>query len=612
MHLSIGINLGQTLKVLIIKDIKMTEMRPFICGKVVIDSLRDNGYKNAAYAIAEIVDNSIQAKADIVRVICYETVSKSNNQRALKLLNKIGILDNGSGMSADTLYKALEFGGSENRLDKVGMGKFGMGLPNSSISQCTRVEVWSWSNINEINYTYLDINEIKSGQLDAIPKPKTQEIPDDILATLGDKLPASGTFVLWSDLDRLQWKTSASIYKHSEALIGRMYRYYLENGDATIWFDRYLEKDGVYKHEDSPKKFKANDPLYLLKKTSLPELPAPYENEPFFNLEREDTIKIEFNGGIHEVIIKGSVVNPSIYNKIRNVEKQKTGGTAWGKHAATNYGVSVVRANRELELKTGDFFIKDLRDKGRFIGIEVSFPPALDAVFGVLNNKQAAVNFYNLQKDEEAEREGLTVKEYEEDLEFNNDPKIHLFKIINMVSLVIDELRKPLNLLDFSNHSDGDNGKKSGSEVENAATEADSHRAEINPIPEDEKEPTLDDIIDVINLGHGEKNRDSLPTPEEILQSGLRYKIEELAFDSSAFFDATSQNGFTLVQINKNHPFYSKIIDEVEEEQQGMLELALAAWSRMEAESSSTARAQYQNARRRWGEVLTDFLGDSD
>ncbi|NOX66562.1 MAG: ATP-binding protein [Chlorobi bacterium] len=586
----------------------MTDLRPFICGKVVIDSLRDNGYKNAAYAIAEIVDNSIQAKADIVRVICYERISKSSNQRALKLINKIGILDNGTGMSADTLYKALEFGASENKKDKIGMGKFGMGLPNSSISQCTRVEVWSWKNTNEIYYTYLDINEMKSGRLETIPQPKTNVIPDNILATLGDKLSASGTLVLWSDLDRLQWKTSASIYKHSEVLIGRMYRYYLQNGDATIWFDRYLEENDIYKPEDNPKKFKANDPLYLLKNTSLPELPVPYENEPFFNLEKEEVVKIDFDGAIHEVIIKGSIVNPSIFKKIRDVTKRRPGGTVWGKHAAANYGVSVVRSNRELELKDGGFFITELRDKGRFIAIEVSFPPALDVVFGVLNNKQSAVNFYNIQKDEEAEREGLTVGQYEEDLKFNNDPKIHLFKVINMVSLVIESLRKPLNLLDFSNYSDEGEGGSAGSEIENAATEADSHRAETNPIPEDDEVPTLEDIKAVIEQGHGNVDRDTLPSPEEILKSGLRYKIEELAFDSSAFFDATSQNGFTLVQINKNHPFYNKIIHEVGEEQQGMLELALAAWSRMEAESSSNARAQYQNARRRWGEVLTDFL----
>ncbi len=590
----------------------MTNSRPFISGQVVIESLRDNGYKNAAYAIAELIDNSIQAGAEIVRLICYETVSKANKQRALKLIDKIGILDNGSGMSPDQLYKALEFGAGENHTDKEGMGKFGMGLPNSSISQCTKVEVWSWINVDEIFYTYLDINEMMNGNLESIPKPKTNEIPSAILETLGDKLSKSGTFILWSNLDRLQWKTSASIYKHSEALIGRMYRYYLDSGDATIWFDRFLEIDNVYKLEDNPKKFKANDPMYLLTNTSLSKLPHPYENEPFFNLEKEETIKIEFNNGMHEVKIKGSVVNPLIFKRIREEAKQRPGGTVWGKHAATNFGLSIVRSNRELELKDAGFFITELRDKGRFISIEVSFPPALDIVFGVLNNKQSAVNFYNLQKDEEAEREGLSVGEYEDDLKFNNDPKIHLFKIINKVGFVIDSLRKPLNLLDFSNFSKEKQGGDGGSSVENAATEADSARADKNPISSDDTVPTLDDIKSVLEHGHGDKQRESMPTPEEILQSGLRYKIEELAFDSSAFFDVTSQNGFTLVQINKNHPFYGKIIHEVGEEQQGMLELAIAAWSRMEAESSSNARAQYQNARRRWGEVLTDFLGVGD
>lgn len=610
MRLNTGINLGQKFNNK--QGNIMKELRPYISGQVVIESLRDNGYKNAAYAIAELIDNSIQAGADIVRLICYEAISKSNKQRSLKLIDKIGILDNGSGMSSDALYKSLEFGAGENRNDKDGMGKFGMGLPNSSISQCTKVEVWSWENLDNIFYTYLDINEMMGGKLETIPKPKIDKIPSDILETLGDKLPKSGTFILWSDLDRLQWKTSASIFKHSEALIGRMYRHYIVNSDATIWFDRFLKENGTYKLEENSKKFKANDPMYLLKNTSLPELPHPYENEPFFNLEKEEVIEIEFNGGIHEVTIKGSVVNPSIFKKIRSEAKQKPGSTIWGKHAATNFGVSVVRANRELEIKDAGFFVSEIRDKGRFIGVEVSFPPALDIVFGVLNNKQSAVNFYNIQKDEEAEREGLTVGQYEDDLRFNNDPKIHLFKIINKVTLVIDALRKPLNLLDFSNVQGEVGGTNTGSTVETAATEADSNRADVNPIPSDDADPTLEDIISVIEQGHGDKERDTIPTPEEILQSGLRYKIEELAFDSSAFFDATSQNGFTLVQINKNHPFYNKIIHEVGEEQQGMLELAIAAWSRMEAESSSNARAQYQNARRRWGEVLTDFLGIDD
>ena len=42
-----------------------------------------------------------------------------------------------------------------------GIGEFGMGLPSSSISQCRRVDVWSWQDGPEnALYTYLDLDEI--------------------------------------------------------------------------------------------------------------------------------------------------------------------------------------------------------------------------------------------------------------------------------------------------------------------------------------------------------------------------------------------------------------------------------------------------------------------
>ena len=35
-----------------------------------VQAMRDNGYKNAAYAIAELMDNSIQAGATQVELLC--------------------------------------------------------------------------------------------------------------------------------------------------------------------------------------------------------------------------------------------------------------------------------------------------------------------------------------------------------------------------------------------------------------------------------------------------------------------------------------------------------------------------------------------------------------
>ena len=40
----------------------------FLSGSTVIESLRDNGYKNSAYALAELIDNSLQAEATRVEL----------------------------------------------------------------------------------------------------------------------------------------------------------------------------------------------------------------------------------------------------------------------------------------------------------------------------------------------------------------------------------------------------------------------------------------------------------------------------------------------------------------------------------------------------------------
>ena len=68
-------------------------------------------------------------------------------------------------MDATVLQMALQFGNGThlNEADEHrGIGCFGMGLPSSSISQCQRVEVWSWQQgVENVLYSYLDLNEIR-------------------------------------------------------------------------------------------------------------------------------------------------------------------------------------------------------------------------------------------------------------------------------------------------------------------------------------------------------------------------------------------------------------------------------------------------------------------
>ena len=127
---------------------------------LVVNALRDSGYKNAAYAIAELMDNSIQAGATSVELLCGEKVEQLR-LRSRTRISEVAVLDNGIGMDADVLQMALQFGNGTRLNDFSGIGRFGMGLPSSSISQARRVDVWTWQNgpSNAI-HTYIDIGEI--------------------------------------------------------------------------------------------------------------------------------------------------------------------------------------------------------------------------------------------------------------------------------------------------------------------------------------------------------------------------------------------------------------------------------------------------------------------
>ena len=130
-------------------------------GDRFIESMRSGGYKDTSYAIGEIVDNAIDAKAKHVEIICQDAYNVSTGRYSL---TEIAILDDGQGMTAQELRSALLFGDGTRGSDPNEIGKYGMGLPNSSLSQCKRVEVYSWQNGSDPICSYIDVDEVKLGK----------------------------------------------------------------------------------------------------------------------------------------------------------------------------------------------------------------------------------------------------------------------------------------------------------------------------------------------------------------------------------------------------------------------------------------------------------------
>src|SRR5580704_5348692 len=138
-----------------------TDEYPLIAIRSFIEATRDSGYKSTAAALSELVDNSFEAEANSVSVCLSEDADGKC----------ITVTDDGAGMSPQTMQLALQFGGSTRFNSRLGAGRYGMGLPNGSLSQARRVDVYSWTNPHSIWSSFLDVDEIAAGRLDGVPAP---------------------------------------------------------------------------------------------------------------------------------------------------------------------------------------------------------------------------------------------------------------------------------------------------------------------------------------------------------------------------------------------------------------------------------------------------------
>jgi hypothetical protein len=159
-------------------------------AKRLISSMRDLGYEFAD-AVAEIVDNSIQAGANVIQVNLHFDGYESY----------LTVLDNGVGMTPSEIREAMRFG-SMRDYEQDDLGKFGLGLKTSSLSQCDSLTVSSRNSEKKVQiHSY-------SWDMDHINKVDRWEILpieiDDLLNPVVEHLySTTGTAVTWEKLNRL-------------------------------------------------------------------------------------------------------------------------------------------------------------------------------------------------------------------------------------------------------------------------------------------------------------------------------------------------------------------------------------------------------------------------
>ena len=621
-------------------------------SRMTVEAMRDSGYRSTTHALAELIDNSIESQANVIEIF---GVSRKDHRTSRFALDELAVLDNGDGMDQATLRGSLRYGHGTRR-ERTGIGRFGLGLPNSSMSQARRVDVWSWrSGVTNALHTWLSIDDVEAGASE-IPVPVLEPIPKRYRVGSRHGFGETGTLVVWTDLDRVEWKQVSTTFKHTENLLGRIYRRFLAKPSerlhsAEVRADEIgarrsitcipIQEDGGVGTVVDPDvvEVRPNDPLYLMTDTSCPDAFGP--GSMFVELEGSPfSVPVTHMGREYQVIVRASYAQAHARDSLApdaawpdEWKGRDAGHTPWGKHANQNIGVSLVRAHREIQLD--DSWISGDDPRERWWTVELEFPTALDEVFGVTNNKQSTVTFQRLARYE-WEREALPGETSSGDvrrrMEQEGDPRTHLLDLRRQINRVIELMRSRVRQARQRRSRRHDLDEDQKADAKATATirrriqegyQGESERAAESGTDEEHKEAHVESLVDRHHLDRV----DALRRIDETIKAGNRVRWIQSSQSSAAFFDVEPLPNVIQVVLNTNHPVFGHLYDVMHPDVEDMAEnevrerlaksaaafrILIYSWARYEEEQNERNRRRVRDARVEWGKYAEEFFDDDD
>lgn len=322
-----------------------------------IDSMRFMGYSFPS-AIADLIDNSISAKASHIAI-----VSEPSTDPVLS------ILDNGYGMSKETLYEAMRYGsqGPSMERSKDDLGRFGLGMKAASLSQCRKLIVaskqrgslnaYSWDLDFVVQRNYWTVQEYSQDEISSIPE-------------IGRLMQIEhGTLVVLSNFDRLKDSTS-NISESFNRLLNDMIDH------LALVFHRFVS-DGL---------------VITVNGSELPK------RDPFLTNNPATQRRHSSNCIIHGETV---CVTPYILPHITKLSKDDIELIGGKESMRSDQGFYIYR-NKRLIIKGTWFRLGHKSELNKLARVMVDIPNALDYLWSIDIKKSAAVlpdiiknNLYN-------------------------------------------------------------------------------------------------------------------------------------------------------------------------------------------------------------------------
>ena len=311
-----------------------------------MESLRGIGY-NFPTAVADLVDNSIAARAKLIRV----------NVLPDGMHSRVVIADNGVGIPVGDMREVMRYG-SERKYNESDLGKFGLGLKTASLSQCRRVEVFSRTSRDRavLHGLAWDLDRVKKTNRWEIIQIPGDEMDADARRFL-QKSP--GTVVVWRKLDRIS-NFDNPYGKRTENAMFALCRD-LENHLAMV-FHRFIdgnEKRGV---------------KFLLNDNRLDAWDPFVRSEPA--TQQLDLVTIPLHGG--EVTLEPFVLPPQADFTLPSAFKRASGPNQWNRQQ----GFYIYRAGRMIQ-SGGWCRLRSQDEHTKLARIALHFSPLQDDDFKI-------------------------------------------------------------------------------------------------------------------------------------------------------------------------------------------------------------------------------------
>lgn len=547
-------------------------------GGAFVRGMRDIGYKNTAFAMAELLDNAIQAGAKKVDVAFgFEDGNKPT---------QVAVIDDGHGMEPGMVRASLIWGAGTRAENREGFGKYGYGLPSASISQCFRATVYSRTSGGEWHSAYLDVDEIQNGEWThgnriEMPPAKREAPPRFVLDHLASdprwEGVEHGTVVLWDRLDpeRIERKLRDSLRDKLVTNLGVIYRNYLRATPMTV--------DGI---EVEP-----CDPLFLT------------EGFRYYDLDEDRAIELpparvpikdkETGEDLGAMTVRFARMPATFFRRPEFKYTNKPPKDAINERleiADNNNGIIFLRNGRQIDvLRPPRRFRKLNATTDRFWAVEVDFDATLDEFFSITTSKQQvspAEKIWDVLAD-----------------------KANIFTVIT-------EMKSAY----------GKEAKKIASEVEQnrnetrASVEAVEEAQKFRTTPQPEETPEREEEAQT-NLeqearkraGKAGLNPEKVERDLEAEREGTTREVEPEDLPGGPFFRCVQEGGTRVLYLNTAHPFYTELYQGPSSSPRLRAGLEVLLWAlanpEVEAEPGSSRRQFYERERASvWSPEVADAL----